>query len=120
MSPVFYLLDENVDPIYRTELLRRKPDLIVWKVGDPGAPPLGTLDPAILKWCEEHGFLLATNNRRSMPRHLRDHIAEGSHVPGVLVFNPNDPIGGTLDDLLLIVAASDISEYHDRVVYLPL
>jgi hypothetical protein len=45
MSAVRFLLDENVAPLYRRELLRRDPALIVWKVGDVSAPPGGMLDP---------------------------------------------------------------------------
>lgn len=30
-----YLLDENVDPVYQTQLLRREPSVVVWAVGDP-------------------------------------------------------------------------------------
>jgi len=43
-----YLLDEHIDPKYRAQLLRAVPDLVVWIVGDPGAPLRGTLDPDIL------------------------------------------------------------------------
>ena len=60
-------MDENVDPLYQIQLLRREPKLIVWAVGDEGAPPKSTLDPEILIWCEEHGFVLVTNNGTSMP-----------------------------------------------------
>lgn len=62
-----YLLDENVHPLYQIQLRRRAPELMVWAVGDPSAPPKGTLDPEILCWCEEHKFVLVTNNRKSMP-----------------------------------------------------
>jgi hypothetical protein len=34
MSAMRLLLDENVDPLYRQELLRREPTLVVWRVGD--------------------------------------------------------------------------------------
>jgi Domain of unknown function (DUF5615) len=81
MSNIHYLLDENVDPLFRTELLRREATIVIWKVGSPGAPPRETLDPDILRWCEENNFILVTNNRRSMPRHLRDHLAEGDTFP---------------------------------------
>ena len=49
MSPLRYLLDENVDSLYASELIRRDPALVVWRVGAPGAPPKGTSDPHILK-----------------------------------------------------------------------
>lgn len=35
MNDIRYLLDENVDPVIRTELLKQEPKLVVWKVGDP-------------------------------------------------------------------------------------
>ena len=58
-----YLLDEHIAPSYSPQLLRAAPDLVAWLIGDPGAPPRGTLDPEILIWCEENGFILVTNNR---------------------------------------------------------
>ncbi|WP_293121345.1 hypothetical protein [Moorena sp. SIO4G3] len=43
-----YLLDEHIASLYRTQLMRQAPELIVRRIGDPGAPPKGTLDPEIL------------------------------------------------------------------------
>jgi hypothetical protein len=57
---ILYLMDENVDPIYRTQILHWEPELVVWAVGDEGTPSKSTLDPDILIWCEEHGFVLVT------------------------------------------------------------
>ncbi len=115
-----FLLDENVDLIYKAQLQRRKTDVVVWAVGDPGAPPKSTLDPEILCWCEEHNCLLLTNNRKSMPIHLTDHIAQCRHVPGILILNPDLSIGQTLDELILIAEASFDDEYQDQIVHLPL
>ena len=120
MNDIRYLLDENVDPLFRTELLRREPSLVVWRVGDPGAPPGETLDPAILEWCEENEFVLVTNNRTSMARHLQDHLERGRHCPGILELNPSMGIGETIEELLLIWSASNANEYWDALIYLPL
>jgi hypothetical protein len=120
MTPICYLLDEHVDPALRTQLIRREPDLTVWIIGDPGAPPRGTLDPEILLWCEAHQFVLVTNNRQSIPVHLRDHLAAGHHVPGIFVLNPNVTMGALMEELLLIWGASDLEEYLDLMLYLPL
>jgi hypothetical protein len=119
MSAVRFLLDENVAPLYRRELLRRDPALIVWKVGDVSAPPGGMLDPDLLAWCEENAFILVTNNRKSMPAHLRDHLAEGRHIPGILVLNEKMSVSETVEDLWLIWATSDQEEYLDTMIYLP-
>ncbi|MBP8253032.1 MAG: DUF5615 family PIN-like protein [Herpetosiphon sp.] len=79
-----YLLDEHVDPIYRTELLKREPTMTIWRIGILAAPPKGTLDPDILRWCEENNFILVTNNRKSMPRHLSDHQLMGGTLQAFL------------------------------------
>ncbi len=92
----------------------------MWAVGDPGAPPRGTLDPEILCWCEEHNFILVTNNRRSMPVHLTACIAQGHHIPGILILNDELSIGQNLDQLILIAEFAFDDEYQDQIVNLPL
>ena len=101
-------------------MLRQEPDVIVWRVGTPGAPPRGTLDPQILLWCEAHDFVLVTNNRKSMPVHLADHLAAGRHIPGILTVDITRDMARNLDDLLLAALAAEPDEYADRIVYLPL
>jgi hypothetical protein len=91
------LLDEHLSPEYRNQIQRREPEIVAWVVGDPGAPTRGTPDPAILHWCEEHHFVLLTNNRKSMPNHLATHLGSGRHVPGILVINPEWSFGALLD-----------------------
>jgi hypothetical protein len=114
-----YLLDEHVDPLYQTQILRRVPELTVWLVGGLGAPRKGTLDPDILIWCEEHDFVLVTNNRHTMPDHLSDHLALGRHVPGIFILNAGMTIGETIDELLLLALASLPNEFADRTTFLP-
>jgi hypothetical protein len=120
VSAIRYLLDENVDPTLRTQLIRHAPDLVVWRIGDPGAPKHGTLDPEILLWCEANSFVLVTGNRKSMPVHLRAHLAAGHHIPGILVLHPDMTIGAALNQLLLIWEVSEAEEYRDLLLYLPL
>lgn len=115
-----YLLDENVDRLYQTQLLRQYPELVVLMVGEPGNPPKSTPDPEILCWCEFNGFVLVTNNRASMPVHLADHLAQNRHIPGIFILNPDLAIGGNLEELFLAALASEDDEYQDRIVYLPL
>jgi len=120
MSFIQYLLDENVDLLLRVELLNCEPTMVVWRIGDPGAPAKGSLDPEILCWCEQNGFILVTNNRKSMPRHITDHIKNGRHVPGIFELNPNMSIRETVEELRLIWGASEMKEYQDVIIYLPI
>jgi hypothetical protein len=119
MSTINYLLDENVDHRLRTALHQHWPEMAVWIVGDPATPKRGTPDPDILVWCEAHDFILITNNRASIPVHLQHHLAAGRHIPGIFVLNPNLTIGETADELALIWATSEPTEYLDLLTYLP-
>ncbi len=120
MSEIRYLLDENVNPILRAELLKREPNLTVWQIGMLGCPDYGTLDPDILIWCEENEFILVTNNRKSMPVHLQDHLAENRRATGIFVLSENMSVGETLGELLQNATASDLEEYRDLILYLPI
>lgn len=120
MRDVRYLLDENLSPVWRHQLLHHQPDLMVWMIGDPFAPSQGTLDPEILIWCEENQFLLVTNNRRSMPVHLSAHLAEKRSIPGILVLRKNASMGPVIDDLLLIAEVGEADDFRNHIRYLPL
>jgi Domain of unknown function (DUF5615) len=117
--PIQYLLDENMAPAYYEQLQHRQPNLVVVMVGDCHAPPKGTLDPEILNWCEENDFILVTNNRRSMPVHLKEHLAKGRHLPGILALRKDASFGRVLEDLVLVAEAADEDEFRDRIDYIP-
>jgi hypothetical protein len=55
-----------------------------------------------------------------MPPHLTDHLAQGHHVPGIFILNPNMNVGAMIDELILIAKASEDNEYQDSIRYLPL
>ncbi len=121
-----YLLDEHIPPAYRAQILRRAEhlspasELEVWAIGDPDAPAKGTLDPDILLWCESHDFVLVTNNRRSMPMHLADHLTAGHHVPGIFTISLDLSIGQLIDELIMIAFAALEDEFADRITFLPI
>ncbi|MBI2760941.1 MAG: DUF5615 family PIN-like protein [Chloroflexi bacterium] len=115
-----YLLDENVDLAYRTQLTRHDPTLTVEAVGEEDAPGTRTPDPVILDWCEYNDAWLVTNNRATMPDHLAAHIEAGRHVPGIFILNEALGLGGNVEQLLLIAGASLPDEWQDQIVYLPL
>lgn len=106
--------------LYRIQLNRLVPELTVWMIGDPGAPERGTKDPAILDWCHQYEFLLVTNHRASMPVHLIDHLAEGKHIPGILVFRRKATVKAIIEDLVLIAAIANDDELSDQIIHIPL
>ena len=99
---------------------RKDQNIAVQVVAEPATPIKGTLDPEILIWCETYEAILVTNNRRSMPIHLADHLAQNRHIPGIFILNPEMGIGETIDELILIAKCSFDNEYQDRIIFLPI
>ncbi len=83
-------------------------------------PSRGTLDPDILLWCEANNFLLVTNNRTSMPVHLKDHLMHGRHILGIFILKDGMSLPETVAELALIWMAAAPDEYADMISYLPL
>ncbi|HFD39861.1 MAG TPA: hypothetical protein ENJ31_08485 [Anaerolineae bacterium] len=119
MKPRF-LLDEHVNRAVQRQLRRLDVRIEVQAIGDPGAPPLGTADPDILLWQEEHGYILITENRSTIPVHLAAHFAAGRHIPGIFWIRPRVSLGRLIEELYLIWVASDAQEYWDRTLFIPL
>ncbi len=120
MSQIRYLLDENTPHAIRDQLLQRKPEMKVLAVGDDGAPAFGTLDQELLRWIEREDYALVSRNRRTMPRHLREHLEAGGHVPGIFLLRRRYSLGQVIEDLVLIWEAGRFEEYRDRIEYLTL
>jgi predicted nuclease of predicted toxin-antitoxin system len=78
-----FLLDENLPPRIEDVLRDLDAQIDVIRVGDPGTPTLGTLDPDILTYLESSQRVLVTGNRRSIPKHLAAHMAAGRHHFGI-------------------------------------
>jgi hypothetical protein len=116
---VKFLLDENLSPRLKIALLRLNSQIDILRVGEPGAPAIGTLDPEILIYLEISQRLLVTDNRASMPDHLTAHWSNGRHTWGLLWTRPGTPIGKLAQDLLLVWDASDAEEWSDRLDWIP-
>ena len=82
MKPRF-LLDENVNRAVERQLQRLDREIEVLGIGDEGAPAAGSADPYILKWIEQNKYILVTENRSSLPKHLTEHFSSGRHIPGL-------------------------------------
>lgn len=110
-----YPRDEHVAAGLLASLRQRVPELVVWRVGDPGMPDSA---PAILRWCEDYDLVLVANSRRSLPVHLADHLASGRHLPGIFLLNPGMGMGEALEYLIPAAHMARPHEYRDRLLHL--
>jgi hypothetical protein len=84
-----YLPDENLHgPLWaavRRVNARRALPLEIACVGEETELPLGMPDPELLLWAEQHGFVLVSNDARTMPGHFAAHLDAVHHSPGVFL-----------------------------------
>lgn len=116
---ILYLLDENLDPDLISAVASRDERIDILRVGDEGAPPLGTRDPQILRYLMISQRLLVTGNRRSMPHHLHDHFVEGGEHWGVFWIRRGSSIGHIAEELHLRWEASEAEEWHNVTDWIP-
>lgn len=60
-----------------------------------------------------------TNNRKSMPVHLVEHINESHHIPGIFLINVKLTVGQNIEELIFLAQVSFEDEYQDQIIHLP-
>lgn len=99
-------------------LLRLYPELDIIRIQDTDI--YGAEDSLVLEWTAREGRLLLTHDLRTMPAFAYERIAANRPVAGVVVVAGRLSIGQTIDELALIIGASDSDEWRDCVVTLPM
>ncbi|MEH1999207.1 MAG: DUF5615 family PIN-like protein [Nostoc sp.] len=117
---VRFLLDENLSPKLKTSVLRLNPAIDILRVGDAKAPPLGTLDPDILRYLELSQRILVTDNRKSMPEHLEEHWGDGGHIWALVWLRSSGNLSIWAETIYLIWEATEAQEWIDRLDWIPL
>jgi hypothetical protein len=116
---VRFLLDENQSPRLMTAVLHLDPAVDVLRVGDVGAPHLGTSDAEILEYLTANHRALVTSNRTSLPPTLEAHQSAGKHLWGIFWVRPHVPVSWLARDLYLIWEAAEAEEWRDRSSWIP-
>jgi hypothetical protein len=79
----------------------------------------GASDPEVLRIAAEGGRLLISQDRGTMPGHLRRFVA-GARSPGLILVRERTSIATAIEDLVLIWSASEPEEWTNRLLWIPL
>ena len=116
-----FLADHNFRDAIVTSLRNKRPLIDFITARDARIHLLP--DPQVLAYAREHGRLLLTHDKRTMPAYLDDllrALPSGEHSPGGFVVPQKMATGKAINDLLLIWEASEPDEWQDRLTFLPL
>jgi hypothetical protein len=124
--PLSLLIDEDLrdgalwDAIQRHNTASPDEAIDVLRVGDEGAPGLGTPDPDLLRQAIQSRRIIVTRDVNTL---IEAHInlVEGGHwTPGVLILRKNLGIDEVVEYLALVCHATDEYEWECNCKFIPL
>jgi hypothetical protein len=113
-----FAADENFNNDIVRGLLRRRPETDIVRIQDAGLS--GAEDPTVLAWCADQGRVVLTHDVSTITHFAYERVQAGQRMPGVFEVSRDLPLGGVIDELLLLVECSLEGEWDGQVRYLPL
>lgn len=111
--------DEDVPGAIVTGLRRREPSIDIVRVQDAGLR--SRADAEVLEWAASEGRVLLTFDRTTMTQAAFQRVSAGQSMPGLVVLTGTQPVGETIEDVLLVAASMTEEEVRDQaVIFLPL
>lgn len=112
-----FAADENFNNDILRGLKRQHPDLDVVRIQDTEIYQAD--DPVVLEWTAQTGRILLTHDVKTMPKYAFERIAAGLPVPGIFVLSDDMALGRAIEELLMIIEASEEGEWENLVTHLP-
>jgi len=114
-----FLADENFDNDILRALRLRRSDIDVLRVQDID-DIYGADDPIVLEWAAQQTRILLTHDVQTMTKYAYNRVREQKYMPGVFEVKRGISINVIVDDLVLIIDYGELSEWENKVTYIPL
>ena len=112
------LIDQDLDHVILRGLLLRVPNLDVITAHQVGLS--NASDPEVLSWAAEQERILVTHDLKTIPKHAYERVEAGEVMPGVIAVPDLLAIGQAIEELATLIACSELHEWENLVIYLPL
>jgi hypothetical protein len=113
-----FLTDEDFDGRLTSALLARVPGLDLVRVQDAGL--MHAPDPDILARAASQDRIVLTHDRNTMTGFASARVNAGQPMPGLFVVDRQGSFGQVLSDLEAMAGASEIDEWRDQIIFVPL
>ena len=113
-----FLMDEDFDGRLTSAMRARVTGLDVVRAQDAGL--MQTPDADILAWAAAEGRIVLTHDRNTMTGFASARIKSGQPMPGLFVVDRQTSFTQVLSDLEALAGASDMDEWRDQVIFVPL
>jgi hypothetical protein len=113
-----FLADEDLRAEIVQGVRSREPGIDILDVKTAGLR--GAKDPVLLEFAAQQGRITISHDSETMIQHFWERVDAGKTAPGLFIVQQERSVIGRVIDLLVLVwAASEQEEWHNRVVYLP-
>jgi hypothetical protein len=121
MSRPEFLADHDLNEHIVDGVLRREPSVRFLRVREVGMSERP--DDEVLEYSAREGLeglIVVSHDVNAMPAAADARMAEGRTMAGLFMVHQRDPVGRTIDDLVLIWAATAAEEWQNHISFLPL
>ncbi|HKI01728.1 MAG TPA: DUF5615 family PIN-like protein [Thermoanaerobaculia bacterium] len=112
------LADENFNGRILRALLRQIPVLDVVRAQDTSLS--GADDPTLLQFAADECRILVTHDVETLVGYAWERVRSGMAMPGVIVALTDRPLGQVIEDLEVLILASQPEEMEAQIRFLPL
>ncbi len=118
MAAIRFLTDEDIKDAIFEGVRRRLPNLDIVRVQDVGLRT--SRDTRVLEFAAIDNRILLTHDVSTMKGFAIDRILAGKLMPGLIEIGQSFPVGRAIEEIVLIAECSNMSEWTNRIVRLPL
>ncbi len=112
------LFDENFNQRILRGLKLEIPNLDYLVVQNVGLK--GKSDPEVLDWSSKNECVLVTHDLKTIPKFGYERINKRLNFTGVIAISSDLPIGQAIDELAIIFQCSNLSDFKNQILYLPI
>jgi predicted nuclease of predicted toxin-antitoxin system len=80
----------------------------------------GADDSTVLEWAAQQGRVVLTHDLDTMTKYAGERIEQELPMAGVILIRDTVPVSKVIDDLLVVLGASEADEWENRIDFLPL
>jgi predicted nuclease of predicted toxin-antitoxin system len=113
-----FLADENFNGKIVRGIRREQPEADIVRVQDTAIYQAS--DPEVLEWAAIQNRILLSHDRETMIHYGKQRIEAGLPMPGIIIVRNTLPIGQVIEELLMILGASEPEEWNNLIAFLPL
>ena len=115
---VRFLADASLHHAIVAGCLRREPSIDF--LSAHAARLDGVSDAHVLALAARQNRILVTHDFQTMPKHFGEFIATGRSSPGVFLVKQRTPLAQVIEELVLVWATSEPTDWTDRILEIPL